>query len=213
MNLWIRSILGCSLLMILTSCGTVNRPTSYPELPPRPLAELLTELHAADVQIRINAVSSLADHGSAAAPAVPDLIAMIDDPLNPNGVKHVLDDESRVDVIYTLGSIGPGAVAAAPTLVTIVREPQEYTMVRQEAIWALAKIGDRTVVPQLIPVLTDPDPGFTQEVGRAIADLAQLDFSEVERKNSFTSDGTSVIADAALAWWHTEGQYLDWEHP
>jgi hypothetical protein len=212
MTLWIRNILGILLLMLLTACGTVIQPTPYPPQPRRPLAELLTDLRSTDGITSINAAADLGDYGPAASPAVPDLIAMIDDARNPYG-SHDLDFDDRGVVIGALYAIGPGAVAAVPTLLMIAQAPQEHVMERKAALRTLGAIGDRSVVPQLVPMLRDPDPDLTLDVGRAIARLAKLDFSEVERKNWSTENGTSAVADAALAWWDAEGQYLDWEHP
>jgi len=68
------------VVFVLTACSTVTQPTPYPPQPLRPLAELLTDLRSADGIPSINAAAHLRDYGPAAAPAVPDLIAMIDDP-------------------------------------------------------------------------------------------------------------------------------------
>ena len=163
---WIRTVLGILLLMLLAACGTVSRRTPMPDPTPRPLSELLTALRSTDFPTSINAAADLGDYGPAAAPAVPDLIAMIDDPLNPYGV-HGLDFDNRRTVFEALYAIGPGAVAAVPTLLMIAQEPQEHVMARSDAIRALGAIGDRSVVPQLIPMLRDPDPQLTRDPARA----------------------------------------------
>ena len=208
MTLWIRNGLRILLIILLTACGTVNRPTPYPPQPPRPLTELLTDLHSPDSDTRMGAVGDLWDYGPAAAPAVPDLIAMIDDPLNPYG-GHRLDFDNRRTVIDTLAAIGPGAVAAVPTLLMIVQEPQEHIGERENAIRTLGALGDRSVVPQLVPMLRDPDPELTQEVGLTIERLVNQDFPD----NGPTIDEQTVKARAILAWWDAEGQDLDWDHP
>ena len=212
MTLWRRSALGVLILMILFSCATTSRPTPLPDPTPRPLTTILPDVRSRDPVTRANAVSDLWHYGPAAAPAVPDLLALIDDPLNSYG-GHVLNAESRVSVMEALGAIGPAAMTAAPTLVTIAQEPKEHRMVRSAAISALGKLADRSVVPALIPVLRDPDPILTQNLGLTIEDLVARDFPNDDGHSWQNAEGQSVIAVAVLAWWEREGQYLDWEQP
>jgi len=133
-------------------------------------------------------------------------------PLNPYG-GHDLDFDNRRTVIDTLHAIGPGAMAAVPTLVRIAQEPQEHVMERGNAIRALGAIGDRSVVPQLIPVLRDSDPGLAREAGLTIERLAHCDFPHDDGHTWQNDAGQAVIAVAVLAWWDAEGQSMDWEHP
>ncbi|HYF61466.1 MAG TPA: HEAT repeat domain-containing protein [Herpetosiphonaceae bacterium] len=198
------------ILIILAGCSTTTGRTPIPNPTTRPLADLLTDIRAPDPITQAIAVSDLSHYGPAAAHAVPDLIAMIDDPLNPYGV-HDLDAESRVSVMETLGSIGPAAAAAAPTLAMIAQEPKEHTMVRSAAIRALGKLHDHSVVPVLVPLLYGSDPTFTRTVGRTIETLAQRDFPEDDGVSWLTENGQSVIAVAVGTWWDSEGQYQEWK--
>ncbi|HYF66304.1 MAG TPA: hypothetical protein VD886_25970 [Herpetosiphonaceae bacterium] len=86
-------------------------------------------------------------------------------------------------------------------------------MEREAVIRALGAIGDRSVVPQLIPVLRDPDPGLTHETGLTIERLAHRDFPHDDGHNWQNEAGHAVIAVAVLAWWDAEGRAMDWDHP
>jgi HEAT repeat protein len=72
----------------------------------RTLSEWVADLKARAPQVRNAAAYELAGMGPAAAPAVPALIAALDDP----------EASVRFPVTVALGEIGPAAAAAVPRL-------------------------------------------------------------------------------------------------
>ncbi|HEX5103979.1 MAG TPA: HEAT repeat domain-containing protein, partial [Pirellulaceae bacterium] len=64
--------------------------------------------------VRLKAVEVLARMGSDANPAVPDLVALLDDP----------DERIRKAATRTLGRIGPEAAPAVPALMRSLLQPE-----------------------------------------------------------------------------------------
>jgi HEAT repeat protein len=96
------------------------------------LAVVLPALHATPEESGW-AVRSLGLLGSAAAPAVPALLHLLD----------AAEDSARREVIEALGRIGPAASAAVPALLGALDEQVWWQ--GSPAIWALLRIG--TEVP------------------------------------------------------------------
>jgi adenylate cyclase len=74
------------------------------------VSSLMAELKQADPVGRQIAIKRLGWFGSAAAEAVPNLVALLD------------DDIARTDAVKTLGKLGAGAKAAIPALIKIQNE-------------------------------------------------------------------------------------------
>jgi len=128
-----------------------------------PLTALL-----ADGPTRAPAAAALAKLGPKAAPAVPQLTTLLQDPLP--GV--------RVNAALALGAIGPEARSAVPALAANLKD--QSTLVRTFTLRALAKLGPaaQEAVPAILPLLKEPhhqreagealkkiDPAAAQKVG------------------------------------------------
>jgi hypothetical protein len=117
--------------------------------------------------------SALRRLGARAVPAVPDLVAFLD------------DETFRAEAADTLGAIGPGAAEAVPALTRYIQDP--WTSGRlsvREALWRItgderyydlcpAELdeGDVWALPRLIAELGDGSPSWRLDVVRALARL------------------------------------------
>ncbi len=103
-----------------------------------------------DEKLQDTAVVALGDIGAAARPAVHSLVELLQKP--------GLSTDRASDVVLALSRIGPAAEEAAPTLLKILAD--EKSDLRPYAAWALAQIGAKDEVPQLIRALfAERDPG------------------------------------------------------
>ena len=102
--------LGAFTLILALSTGSAFAQNasggSEPVSRGRPLSEWVADLKAAAPSVRNAAAYEIASRGPAAKPAVPALIAALDDP----------DPTVRFPVTVALGEIGPDAAAAVPRL-------------------------------------------------------------------------------------------------
>ena len=100
----------------------------------RPLSEWIADLKAPAPQSRNAAAYEIAGLGPAAAPAVPALIAALDDEL----------PAVRFPVTVALGEIGPAASAAVPRLLQVMEEDIN------DEVAAGAKRAIRHIKPQAL---------------------------------------------------------------
>ncbi len=98
-----------------------------------------------DASVRKTAVRALGKLEAAAAPAVPDLIAALE------------NDEARRGSLSVLFSVGPPAKDAMPALLKLLKHPDKYT--RQYAAQALSGVAPdaKETVPALIELLKDKE--------------------------------------------------------
>lgn len=101
----------------------------------RPLREWIAELKAPAPATRNAAAYEIAGMGPAAAPAVPGLIAALDDEI----------PAVRFPVTVALGEIGPAAVAAVPRLRQMVEEDFN------DEVAAAARRAIRRIRPEALP--------------------------------------------------------------
>jgi hypothetical protein len=101
-------------ILVLTSSALAQGSTGKkePVAEGRPLSQWVTDLKAPAPQTRNAAAYAISGMGPAAAPAVPALIAALDDP----------DPAVRFPVTVALGEIGPAASAAVPRLKKMMDE-------------------------------------------------------------------------------------------
>ncbi|MHC5033358.1 MAG: HEAT repeat domain-containing protein, partial [Planctomycetota bacterium] len=117
------------------------------------VAGAVAALHDEAFVVRLDALSALADFGEHAAPAVPELIRLLDD--------SVLRDNA----MRTLGKIGPPAKAAQPKLVAALEDTDRD--IRYEAADALRRIG--YPMKRLLPVFVDALKNAKSEYDRTTA--------------------------------------------
>jgi HEAT repeat protein len=107
------------------------------------LASAIRELADPHEDARLRAVQDLCSLGETAAPAIPALIAALED----ESVRRMIPD--------VLGAIGKGARSAKPDLVDTLQDDE--WLVRLNALDALVKVGadPRIAVPAILPLLND----------------------------------------------------------
>jgi len=123
---------------------SVFGPDAAPALPT--LRTVLKD-ETLDPEIRWNAARTIGKMRSAAAAAIPDLIAHLEVPA----------DRLREHAAEALGDIGPDAAAAVEPLVKALRDP--YVKVRRDAVRSLGQIGPaaRPAIPEIEKLLKDPE--------------------------------------------------------
>jgi HEAT repeat protein len=134
-----------------------NPLTVIPLLPPyeesaRKAVPLLTAaLRDADVHVRTHAAEALAETGTLAEPAVPDLVQIL---------QKDEDREARLQATLALGNTGPGAKAAVPVMVEKLRsEKADGVRVNTAASLGMIRSNPETVLPALVETfLKDPHP-------------------------------------------------------
>lgn len=134
-------VLSLSGLLALVSAQEKEEPSHRG----RTLTEWRKDLKDKDAEVRRKAALALAQMGKDAAPAVPDLAA-------------VLQDEKptvRVAAATALWRLGPIARDAAPAVIKVYQDVNQEDEVRMMAGFALGKIGaaHKDVVPTLIESL------------------------------------------------------------
>jgi HEAT repeat protein len=110
------------------------------------------------VKSREQAIDQLADLGSKAKPAVPQLIEAL----------KAKEPGIRWRAARALGEIGPGAAAGAEPLAGALKDSDIH--VRSHAAYALGAIGEASqkYVAALAALITDPDPHVRRAAIRAI---------------------------------------------
>jgi HEAT repeat protein len=119
------------LTSIASAQGTAGKE---PVADGRTLSQWVEELKAPAPQTRNAAAYEISGMGPAAAPAVPALIAALDDP----------EASVRFPVTVALGEIGPGAKAAVPKLKQMMDEEIN------DEIAAAAKRALRRIQPEAV---------------------------------------------------------------
>ncbi len=151
-------------------------PPPKPAVPPAEkipadasVADLREALKDKDPAVQEVAAARLADHGSAAAPAVVALARVLEDSPHP---------AVRRNAAIALGKIGKDAKPAVPALVSALRL-KESLEVRQQAAVALAFIGlphTEEALPALLEAIRkDPDPLVRQHCVWSLFQYRQLD--------------------------------------
>lgn len=125
---------------------------TYADQAAKAVPALRAALHDRDALVRAAAAQALAETGALAAPAVPDLIAI---------VEKDADAPARLQATLALGNIGESAKDAVPVLVERLRRETEIGLRVNTAI-ALGQIraAKEMVVPALVEfflTVNDPD--------------------------------------------------------
>jgi HEAT repeat protein len=113
----------------------------------RPLSKMIEDLKNESADRRKSTAGDLGRFGPEAAPAVPALALLLNDPVR----------DVRVQAVQALGRIGPEARDGLKGLIAATNDTDKD--VRKYAIQSLGKIGaqDPGVVPALVRSLRDPD--------------------------------------------------------
>ena len=164
---------------------------------PMPLDECLTKIKAPET--RLAAIIALADHGSKAAPAIPDLLDALrgadeDQRLNAAltlskigkaavpEVAKLLDDgrtETRFYAIWALGWIGPDAAETEAPLLRALSDKSDD--IRRKAAYAVGRVapGSRGALPVLIRGLSDSNPDVRNSAADALAHFGKYGVSSL----------------------------------
>jgi HEAT repeat protein len=132
-------------------------------------------------------VRALSRFRSAALPALPELIRLLDDP----------DPVIRWNAARTLGKIGPKAKDAVPHLVKALG--QADVAVREHAAEALGDIGPeaQAAIPDLIRVLDDKEPKVRRDAARSLGLMGTVARSAVPALKGLLKDPQEMVRDAA----------------
>lgn len=184
-----KSIGAVSLAFVLIEvCGVLGAE-------PRGIAELMKALEHAGT--RFDAIRELEDLGLDAAPAVPQLIELLDSP----------DKSTRAAAADALGAVGKDATAAIPKLIERLGEPETpqfafevpVTDVGLSAAVALGAMGDDPVGP-LVGCLADERPRVRNLAAFALGEIGPAAKAAVTSLAERLNDGdASVRQEAACA--------------
>ena len=149
---------------------------------------LAAPLREADRDRRARAARNLGKLGPAAAPAVDDLVRVLEDP----------EENVRAEAVIALGRIA--SAAAVPALVDRLRRDNGW--VREEAARALGRIGPsaRAAVPDLMHALRRDDPPVRRQAARALGRLgSEAALAIPALKEALRDAEESVQAEAGKA--------------
>ncbi|HEY3963679.1 MAG TPA: HEAT repeat domain-containing protein [Planctomycetaceae bacterium] len=155
-----------------------------------PLIERLSDKH-----LQYAAVIILGDIGPAAHVAVRPLLQLM------SRAGHSTDLER--EIVLALSRIGPAAKEAVPTLLAILGD--EANQARSAAAWALAKIGAKETIPQLIaafPKSAGSDLAITVPIAVMILnpeDESHFNWAREQVIGLLKHDSKAVRTEAALA--------------
>jgi HEAT repeat protein len=155
-----------------------------------PLAEMLHDNH-----VRFAAVVILGDLGPAAHAAVRPLLELL------STKEHSADLER--EILLALSRIGPAAKEAVPALLAILADEKGPT--RAAAAWALARIGAKEAVPQLIgafPKTADSDLAIAIPIAVLTLDPdddEHMDWARQRTIELLSHDSSAVRQEAAKA--------------
>ncbi|HEY9807010.1 MAG TPA: HEAT repeat domain-containing protein, partial [Candidatus Obscuribacterales bacterium] len=129
------------------------------------LPELVPALKAPEPLVRLEVAKLLGDLASAAQPAVPDLVALLDDP------DRYVPPASTFSTLFSIPPLpapifGSGAYLPPPP-------GNSENLVRVNAAIALGEIGDRSAVPALTKALKDDNPWMQLATSWALLKMGQ----------------------------------------
>jgi HEAT repeat protein len=192
-------------VFLFGSSQIIAQPVPIPKGPiKRDVGQFIEDLDSKDINVRINAAVGLAEFGPKAAPAVPKLIAALQnaDKDVPDGVREDL----RLNAALALGKIGAAAVKPLITVLDTNNDDHRYY-----AVWALGWIGPdaKPAAAKVIAALSDKNDGVRRKaaftLGRigadpntAIAELAKVLQDKVEDVRKAAAEGLSKYGDKAV---------------
>jgi HEAT repeat protein len=118
------------------------------------IAALVQSLRAGPPEVQAQAVDALAEFGQAAAPAIPELIRMLQEPSDPARGSYP-EGAARA-----LGCIAPGTASSDEVVAALSQALQAKSgRMRSAAIYAFVPFGPKaaTVIPRIRALAKDPD--------------------------------------------------------
>jgi len=102
-----------------------------------------------------------------------------------NNLDYKENSVVRRTAAIVLGEIGPKANQSADRLVSLLNN-DDATIVKIAAAEALGKIGDQSVVPNLVNYLNSPDLELAIVSAKSIALLTGQSFTDVDSQNGYS---------------------------
>lgn len=133
---------------------------------------------------------ALSEYKSAAAPALPELLAVMHD--------ESLNTEARWNAIRTIGKIGPDAISSLPDLIAALDDEEDT--IREHSAEAIGDIGPTTAeegVPALIPMLKDPATRVRRDAVRSLGYIGEASRVAVPQIIELIDDPEEIVRDAA----------------
>jgi HEAT repeat protein len=154
------------------------------ETRPEVISAIKSKLNTSE---RDSVIRALSKFGAAAAPAVPELIAIVKN--------SELGPTTHWEAIRTLGKIGPPAHEATPTLVGALKDHEED--VREHAAESLGEIGATSAVPDLIAALQDESPRVRRDAVRSLGQLGAAAKPAIGAIEKLLKDKAEPVQEAA----------------
>jgi hypothetical protein len=201
------------ILVLLTGCEIITTPNgvaqevaeSVPPTAANNLTDLIVNLSSDDPMVRIVSAYALGKYGEKAVVAIPVLI---------ENLSYEDFSDVRRSAAEALGKIGPGAFKAVPNLLSILENENEAYQVRDSAIRAVGKIGDRASIPVLVSLLYKDDRVSKRLAPISAMSIAQIVREEFEDSDDYVfrvnEDGIPLIVIDARKWWEENGQFQEW---
>lgn len=202
-------LMFCFIAMTLKSClplsatPLIEIPNIAPPTAPVTFPEILGVLKNGSAEGRISTASKVLTLSEKEKElAVPYLI---------NNLDYKENSDVRRTAAIVLGEIGPKANQSVDRLVSLLNN-DDATIVKIAAAEALGKIGDQSVVPNLVNYLNSSDLELAIVSAKSIALLTGQSFTDLDSQNGYSLDsaGEPYIVIDAKRWWEDEGKYQDW---
>jgi len=194
----------CLMALNVAGCGIAAESfTPTPVKAPLTIQEARALLTSGSPEQRIAAALAVPTFGDDAREAVPQLEA---------NLFFLSSHDVRRAAAIALGEIGQRATDAAPSLLDVLAEDPSAP-VRVATADALGRIGSRVAVPRLAEHLGDESMEVQIACALAISRITDVQFQDVGSDGIYTLDesGQPLIVVQARLWWHTLGQYTEWE--
>ena len=154
---------------------------------PSDLQGFIRGLRSDDRDIRIYSINSISHLGVDAASAIPDLLALWDDPD---------EDIARLSV-RAIGFLGPDILPLKPRVVALLGDRRSG--IRQTAAWLLGIMGPSAAdtVPVLAPMLNDENVGVQMQAMSALASVSdELDVAVEALRRALQHEDEPTRAEA-----------------
>lgn len=148
---------------------------------------LISQLKTGNV---VEAEKALSQYRGAAAPAVPELITLLNDKQKT--------PETRWHAARTIGKIGPGAIDALDALIASIEDEEWH--IREHCAEAIGELGSAAAekgVPVLIERLSDDAVRVRRDAVRSLGQLGKLASAAVPQVEKLLDDEEQLVREAA----------------